>query len=106
MTTAIATAQAKPQPDARAAQVVSWIVSGASEHDIRDAIAATWPGVTPKPLIVEAMSRLAKAADPDHDSLRGFLFEAVREMYRLARESGDIPSALKALKLIKDMHEQ
>ena len=80
-----------------------WILSGASEHDIRDAIAKEWPEADAAPLIVSAVTAFEKAGEFNVGVVAGFCFEAYRELYRKMVEAGDYQGALKAVKLISDL---
>jgi hypothetical protein len=95
------TALATP-PD-RIAQVFGWIVAGAAEHEIAEAIAANWPDAKAKPLIVAAMKRIAAGADADPGTVRGWCIEATRLIYQRAVEAGDLATALRAIRQLHDL---
>lgn len=100
----------KKQPDAlakisRVHQVTQWILSGASQHDITEAIAANFPGAQAEPLIVAAMTDLAKAGEAEPALVRGWCIEATREIYRRALEVGDLQIALRAAKQLYELAE-
>jgi hypothetical protein len=80
------------------AQVQAWILSGASENEIVQAIENYWPDNKPRPLLVTAMKKIAAGANPDPDSLRGWCIEATRTVYQRALESRDYGAALRAIK--------
>ena len=89
---------ASPDRSEAVTQVFSWIIAGASQHEIDAAIEKLWPGTKSRPLIVAAMKRISAAAKVDLDSLYGFCLEATRTLYQRAIEAGDHSTALKALK--------
>lgn len=82
-------------------QITQWILSGASEHDVVEAIHQHWPDEPARPLITKALARLAKSGEAtDAALLRGFCVEAARELFRKAVEKNDIDAALRCLKAI------
>lgn len=90
-------------PEDRIHQVSTWILEGASEHEIQQTATALWPDAKARPLIVQAMQRIAKGADADPDVVRGWAIEATRTVYRKALEANDFSAALRALKQITDL---
>ena len=81
-----------------AAQVYAWIIAGASEDQINEAVQATWPGQSPRPLIIAAMKRIASAATVDRECLVGWCIESTRAVYQQALEARDFGAALRAIK--------
>jgi hypothetical protein len=100
MTSAITTTTEIRTPADRIDQVRRWIIDGNTEHDIGQAIAATWPDEKPKPLIVAALKLIADSGSVDPDLARGWCFEAYRSLYLKALEAGDFATALRAVKEI------
>ncbi len=92
-----------PEELARITQVFLWIVQGQAEGHILEAIRATWPDQEPKPIIAAAIEELAKSADFNPKVIRGWCFEAYRDLYRRLYENGDFVGALRAVKLLQDM---
>jgi len=80
-----------------------WIVSGETEHQISERIAATWVNVKPQPLIVAALQAMADNAAVNVDLVYGWCFEATREIHRRAIEAEDYPTALRAVKQLIDL---
>jgi len=92
-----------PTPDPKAVgQVYRWILAGASERDIHEAIAAQWPDAEARPLIAEAMRELMDAASPDPELVGAWCFEAARDLYRRALEQDDFGAAMRALTFLRD----
>jgi hypothetical protein len=91
-TTALALA-----PD-RVAQVYQWIITGASEFEIVEAVEKTWPGAKARPLILSAIKKIANNASPDADTINGWCFEASRHVYQRAIEVGNFNAALRAIR--------
>ena len=79
-------------------QVLKWILSGATERDISEAVANSYPATPPQPLICAALDHIRAAADCDPNVVRGFCVEATRDLYRRMVEIGDFTGALRALK--------
>lgn len=88
---------------ARLNQVFKWILSGATEHDIAEAVAQSWPGQDAQPLIVGAILKIKASADFDQAAVIGFCFETTRDLYRRMVEIGDFPGALRAIKQLADL---
>jgi|GEM_PF-6476733 len=79
-------------------QVAKWILTGARDADVLEAIAATWPERDALALVMQAITQLKASANVDRDTVRGFVFEARKDLYRQMREIGDFAGALRALK--------
>lgn len=84
-------------------QVRKWILTGASEHDVRAAIAKAWPDADARALVLQVFDDLADATRRPLDVLKGFVFEAYRELYRRMVECGDFPGALRAAKALDEL---
>lgn len=87
----------------RVEQTVRWLLSGARDADVVEAIRATWPDQELQPLIAAAVENLAASADYDQTVLRGWCFEATRDVYRRMVEIGDLVGALRAIKQLADL---
>jgi hypothetical protein len=83
-------------------QIIRWVVSGASEYEICDAIAKEFPGVDQGEMLHAAMRRVAENADVHPTTVAAWTFEAGRELYRRMVEANDFSGALKALKFLND----
>ena len=88
---------------ARMNEVFRWIIAGRSREDIELSIGEHWPDEASAPLIVTAMNQVVDAAAVDEDTIRGWCYEATRELYRLLLESGDLKGALVAVKQLRDL---
>ena len=78
-----------------------WILEGNRTPDIVEAITEAFPGSNPAALIKSAMDHLAKTADSDTDIIKGWCFEAYREMYRRMVDVGDYKGAIAAIKELR-----
>ncbi len=87
-------------------QVFMWIVQGQTEGHIREAIEQLWPADDPRPLIIAAIHQLTESAKFNADIVRGWCFEAYRELYRQMVAMGDFPGALRAVSKLETMARQ
>lgn len=84
-------------------QIAKWILTGAREADVLQAVAQTWPDRDARPLIAEAIEQFVAADQVSRAAVRGFAFEATKDLYRQMREIGDFAGALRALKQLVDL---
>jgi hypothetical protein len=84
-------------------QVVGWILTGAGMYEIYEAIETTFPESSPAALLKEAMDSFEQAANFNPEVVRGWCFEAARDLYRRMVETGDYPGALRAVKQIAEI---
>lgn len=83
--------------------VVRWILTGAREKEIVEAIEAHWPDADMRPLITAAVDDLIKAGEFDGTIVRGWCVEATKQLYRQMAEIGDFAGALRAVQLLWNM---
>jgi hypothetical protein len=79
-------------------QVYHWIIEGASEYDIGEAMQQAWPDADRGGLLLAALQKIRESNEIDPHTVLGFCFEATRDLYRRMVEIGDFPGALRALK--------
>jgi hypothetical protein len=79
------------------------VLTGATVHDIHEAIRATWPAAEPSELLERVQQQLGEEADLDADLLRGWCHAATRDLYRRMVEIGDFAGALRAVKLLSEL---
>ena len=84
-------------------QVFKWIISGATEHDIGESIANTFPGDDPSILLMGGIALIREVSRLDPALVIGFCFESTKDIYRRAAEMNDFPSALRALRQLRDL---
>ena len=87
----------------RVEQTVRWLLSGARDADVVEAIRTTWPEQPLPPLLAAAVEDLARSAEYDRLVVRGFCFEATKDLYRRMVEIGDLVGALRAVKMLADL---
>ena len=88
-------------PEAKTEQVFKWILGGATDFDVVEAIAVSFPGDDPVLLLTAAIGKFRESAKMDADTVSGFCFAATRDLYRRMVEIGDFPGALKAIKQLR-----
>lgn len=79
-------------------QVILWLLDGHRAADVLEAIKDKMPGADPDKLLSRATDHFRIVADADADVLRGWCFEAYRELYRKMVEVGDYKGAIAAIK--------
>ena len=82
--------------------VVDWMIQGANGSQILEAIAEKFPTLDSSTLIRGAGDHFDRIARADTSLLRGWCFEATRDLYRKMLEVGDYPNALRAVKQMRD----
>jgi len=88
--------------ESAAATVVDWMLQGASGAQILEAIAVKFPEIQPAELLTAAGNHFEKISNADPRLIRGWCFEATRDLYRRMIEIGDYANALKAVKQLRD----
>jgi hypothetical protein len=90
-----------------AAELVSvvhrWILDGQSEHDIRHALATDHQGAEATPLIVAAVERFHESGKFEPEIMLGWCYEAYRDIYRQAKDAGDLATAIRAVKSLAQL---
>ena len=79
-------------------QVYHWIIEGATEYDIGEAMQQAWPDANHAGILLAAIEKIRESNEIDPHTVLGFCFEATRDLYRRMVEIGDFPGALRALK--------
>lgn len=93
-----------PQVDpTRVEQVLAWLIEGHREHHVVEAVVHHWPDQNVRDLMFAIVDRLKKAGSWSPGAVRGWCFEAAKDLYRRMVEIGDFAGALRAVKQIHDM---
>ena len=100
---AISPITCEPPDPARVQQVFKWFIQGGTVYDVREAIENKWPGQNPIPLLECVGRQLIESGDVDAKQIRGWCFEATRDLYRKMCEIGDFAGALRAVSQILKM---
>jgi hypothetical protein len=83
--------------------VLQWLIGGASEHDIVEALRHKYPDADARQTIAAVRDHLAVEGQPQPDALRGWVLVSLRELYRRMLEVGDFDGARKVLKNITEI---
>jgi hypothetical protein len=83
--------------------VLQWLISGANEHDIVEALRAKYPDADPRQTMAAVLDKLVAEGQPRPDALRGWVLVSYRELYRRMLEVGDFDGARKVLKNITEI---
>ena len=88
---------------ARTNQVYRWILEGASEYDITEAMQQAWPDANQTAILLGAIEKIREASRLDPTTVRGFCVEATRDLFRRMVEIGDFPGALRAVRQLREL---
>jgi hypothetical protein len=88
---------------ARVNQVWHWILEGATEFDILEAMQQAWPEADHASLLVGAVGKIRESSRLDPTTVLGFCVEATRDLFRRMVEIGDFPGALRAIRQLRDL---
>lgn len=80
--------------------VVDWLLTGASEHQIREALATNYPNTDPNAIMEGVQQALAAAGRPDALAVRGWALMAYRQLYQKMLQTGDYDGCRKVIKEI------
>jgi hypothetical protein len=88
---------------ARANQALRWILEGASEYDILEAMQQAWPCADHAAILLAAVDQIRDASRMDRTVVAGFCAEATRDLYRRMVEIGDFAGALRAIRQLREL---
>ena len=88
---------------ARANQVLHWILEGATEYDILEAMQQAWPDGSHASILLGAIEKIRESSRLDPTTVRGFCVEATRDLFRRINEIGDFPGALRAIRQLREL---
>jgi hypothetical protein len=77
--------------------VVDWLLSGASEQQIAEALAAKYPGTDARQVMAQAQQTLTAAGNPSADAIRGWALLSLRKIYANMLQVGDFDGARKCI---------
>jgi len=89
----------KAQPPATAA-VVEWLLTGASEQQIGEALAVKYPGADAKAVMGAVQQYLQGAGRPNGDAVRGWALLSYRKLYQEMLRVGDFNGCRQVIKEI------
>jgi len=89
--------QRRPPP---ALAVVDWLLTGASEQQVREALSQNYPEVDANEIMGTVKSHLAAAGNPDVNAVKGWAIMAYRSLYQKMLATGDYDGCRKVIKEI------
>jgi hypothetical protein len=89
--------QRKPPP---ALAVVDWLLTGASEQQVREALKQNYPDADANAVMASVKSHLASAGNPDVMAVKGWAIMAYRSLYQKMLATGDYDGCRKVIKEI------
>lgn len=100
-----------PPSDQKAmvAAIVKWMTSGLSEHDIAEQVRTAFPDADPAALLEGAVAHLVTVGTIGPEGLQatfGWALEATKDLFQKCVAAKDFPTALRAVKQIKELAEQ
>ena len=87
------------QPPALEA-VLDWVLSGASEQQVSEALAAKYPEQDTQQTIKQVQSYLANSGRPNGDAVRGWALLCYRKLYQEMLRVGDYNGCRQVIKEI------
>ena len=82
--------------------VIAWLVSGAGEREIRDALRDQYPTADAKKIMAAVQADLASEGN-NAEAIRGWAIVSYRDIYRRMLQEGDLAGAAKVVKHITDL---
>lgn len=89
--------QRKPPPTLA---VVDWLLTGASEQQVREALQANYPDANAGEIMGSVQVHLAAAGNPDANAVKGWAIMAYRSLYQKMLATGDYDGCRKIIKEI------
>ena len=80
--------------------VVDWLLSGASEQQVAEALAAKYPGTDARRVLGQVQHQLAAAGQPNADAVRGWCLLAYRRLFQQMLAVGDFNGCRQVVKEI------
>lgn len=87
-------------------QVLKWVISGASDAEITEAVQQQWPDANVNELLAMASTRLRQAAKTNPKNILGWSMLATKMLYQKMVDIGDFSGALKAAKQLSELANQ
>lgn len=83
-----------------ALQVIDWLLTGASEQQIREALSQAYPGTDARQVMEQVQQHLTAAGNPSPDAVRGWALLSYRKLYQQMMAVGDFDGCRKVIKEI------
>jgi hypothetical protein len=87
----------KPPP---ALAVVDWLLTGASEQQVREALQENYPSANGNEIMISVKQHLLAAGSPDPTAVKGWAVMAYRSLYQKMLAVGDYDGCRKVIKEI------
>jgi hypothetical protein len=94
------TATPTPPP---ALAVVDWLLSGASEQQVIEALAQRYPGTNARQVLSSVQQQLAAAGNPNAEAVRGWCLLSYRKLYQQMLAVGDFNGCRQVVKEIAQL---
>ena len=83
--------------------VVDWLLSGASEQQVAEALAQRYPGSDARQILAQVQQQLAAAGNPNADAVRGWCLLSYRKLYAQMLAVGDFNGCRQVVKEIAQL---
>lgn len=93
----IVTTPAEPPP---VEAVIEWLLTGASERQVKEALAQTYPDANCGAVMTTVQQYLAQAGQPNANSVRGWALLSYRRLYQEMLRVGDYNGCRQVVKEI------
>lgn len=80
--------------------VVDWLLTGASEQQIREALETNYPEANANEIMGSVQAHLSAAGNPDANAVKGWAIMAYRSLYQKMLATGDYDGCRKVIKEI------
>ena len=80
--------------------VVDWLLSGASEQQVREALAQKYPNADARAVLTQVQQQLAAAGNPSADAVRGWCLLSYRRLFQQMLAVGDFNGARQVVREI------
>lgn len=77
--------------------MISWLLRGASETQVAEALRAEYPRARHDATMAAVQEHLAAAGQPDPDAVRGWALLSLRQLYQKQLEAGDFDGCRKSI---------
>jgi ABC-type Fe3+ transport system substrate-binding protein len=83
--------------------VVDWLLTGASEQQVREALAEKYPQANQDQIMRQVQAQLGAAGNPDRAAVKGWALLAYRRLYQEMLQVGDYDGCRKVIKEITNL---
>jgi hypothetical protein len=83
--------------------VVGWLLQGADENQIREALQAKFPAADPESTMLTVQNHLTAAGKPNSTAVKGWALLSYRHLYQKMLDTGDFDGCRKVIKEITNL---